>query len=694
MASAMSFGDANAGFQAGVVNGSVSTTHVYSPARLETPPRPSCVIPFRRDPDFVDRGTLLDQIYEKCRAPASRIALVGLGGVGKSQLAIEHGYRTAERWPERWVFWVHASNAARFEQGFRDIADRVKLAGRSDPQANIYKLVHDWLRDERKGSWALVLDNVDDVGFLLEPPDARRDGSTNISSEGIGSQPLKTYIPQCPNGSVLMTTRNRSAALQLVELHEVITVEPMDRADALALLRKKLGQQDSSEDIIRLADVLEHMPLAMVQAAAYVSQRRPRYSVEQYVADFQRSERKRTTLLHHGEADLRRDWEAKNSIIVTWQISFDYIRQTRPSAADLLALMSFYDRQGIPEALLRTRAEENISKQGQTEGTSDDDNDDDDDDDDDDECDECDNDEDNRSQSSAGDGFEDDMLMLYNFSFVSISSDDTIFEMHRLVQLATQKWLEVHSQLERWQQAFLRNLCVAFPNGEYGNWAACQRLFAHAKSAAAQRPEKHSLLMDWASILYKAAWYAWRLGKGVEAEAMARQAMKARKTTLGYDHRDTLESMAMIGLTLQDQGKYEAAEKMNRRVLEGREKALGKDHPDTLTSMNDLAGALQYQGKYEAAEKMNQRVLEGREKALGKDHPDTLTSVSNLALVLQHQGKYEVAKKMNQRAREGYKKALGKDHPYTLTSVNNLAGVLQDQRKYEAAEGSTRQPRR
>ncbi|OCK97191.1 uncharacterized protein K441DRAFT_470289, partial [Cenococcum geophilum 1.58] len=122
--------------------------------------------PFRRDPDFVDRGTLLGQIREKLPAPASRIALVGLGGVGKSQLAIEHCYRTADRSPGTWVFWVHASNAARLEQGFRDIADLVKLAGRTDPQANVFKLARDWLRDEKNGRWLLVLDNADDAVVL------------------------------------------------------------------------------------------------------------------------------------------------------------------------------------------------------------------------------------------------------------------------------------------------------------------------------------------------------------------------------------------------------------------------------------------------------------------------------------------------------------------------------------------------
>ena len=307
------------------------------------------------------------------------------------------------------MFWAHASNAARLEQSYRDIASSVKMPGRQNPKVDIFQLVHDWLRDERKGKWVLILDNVDDAGFLLKAPSAGRNEQTN-GLEGKSSRPLVSYIPQCQNGSVLVTTRSRNVALQLVEQRDIIAVEPMDKRDALALLQRKLGQQDSSEEVIEevieLAAALEFMPLTMVQAAAYISQRRPRCSVQQYLRNFRRSDLKRTSLLDCEGGQLRRDREAKNSIIITWQISFDHIRQIRPSAADLLALMSFYDRQGIPEALLRNHTEEEIAQKGQDERDRDNDD--------------WGEDNDNASQSSASDGFEDDVLALRDYSFISV----------------------------------------------------------------------------------------------------------------------------------------------------------------------------------------------------------------------------------------------------------------------------------
>ncbi|RYO89186.1 hypothetical protein DL766_006149 [Monosporascus sp. MC13-8B] len=226
---------------------------------------------------------------------------------------------------------------ARFEQSFHDIADCVKISGRRDPKANIFKLVHDWLRNSQ---------------------DQRTDSES-------ASKPLRESLPYCDRGSILITTRNEDAALKLVEQCDIIAVEPVDKAHALALFEKKLGVQGESSDVADLAAELEFMPLAIVQAAAYISHRAPRFSPKQYLEEFKKSDRKRTRLLKRDEGQLRRDWEAKNSIIITWQISFDHIHKTRPSAADLLSLMSFFDRQGIPEALLRNRTEHEDNQRDQ-----------------------------------------------------------------------------------------------------------------------------------------------------------------------------------------------------------------------------------------------------------------------------------------------------------------------------------------
>ncbi|KAF1947384.1 hypothetical protein EJ02DRAFT_417575 [Clathrospora elynae] len=78
----------------------------------------------------------------------------------KSQLVIEHCYRTVEQSPETWVFWAHASNTAQLKQSYREIA----------AQADLFKLVHDWLHNEKNGPWLLVFDKADNAAVLFPPP--------------------------------------------------------------------------------------------------------------------------------------------------------------------------------------------------------------------------------------------------------------------------------------------------------------------------------------------------------------------------------------------------------------------------------------------------------------------------------------------------------------------------------------------
>jgi len=461
------------------------------------------------------------------------------------------------------VLWVYASSAARYEQSFRDIADAIKIVGRQDLQTNIFKLVHDWLRDSKQ-RWLLVLDNVDDARFLLDRPAA----STNANT---ASKPLREYLPHCQRGSILVTTRNKAAALNLVNQRDVVNVDPMDEAQALALFEKKLGAQGDSGDVAELATALEYMPLAIVQAAAYISQRAPRYPVAKYLDEFRKSERKRSSLLSYDNGQLHRDWEATNSIVVTWQISFEYIQQTRSSAADLLSLMSFFDRQGIPEDLLRPRTERPEAQTNQTEKAKDDGDSDS---------------EDDTSQSGVGDDeFEDDIVALRNFCFVSVDTSGTSFEMHALVQLATRKWLEANSTLEQWKQQFVSNLYAAFPTGEYENWTACQALYAHTKAAVGQEPKDKSSIAEWATVLYRAAWFAERIRNIADAEMLAGKAMKARKKVLGKEHEDTLCSIVMVGSAYRLGGRWEDAEKLQVQVTETSKTKLGAKHPFTLTSM-------------------------------------------------------------------------------------------------------------
>lgn len=269
---------------------------------------------------------------------------------------------------------------------------------------------------------------------------------------------------------------------------------------------------------------MDFIPLAIVQAAAYISDPDRGCSVRQYLNEFQKNDRKKIRLLGHEDGQFRRDWEAKNSVLITWQISFESIRESRRSAADLLSLMSFFDRQGIPKALLYNH------NGGDTEETH------------------SDNDHDSEAPSSVTDEFNDDILTLRRYSLISINVDRTAFSMHNLVQLATRRWLEANGDLEKWKWQYIRNLNAEFPSGEYENWEKCQILFPHAKAAARQRPEGRDALIEWASVLYKAAWHDSEKGNGAEGAKLSVRAMDTWEKYLGPKHEKTLDSMEIIGL--------------------------------------------------------------------------------------------------------------------------------------------------
>ncbi|KAF7718607.1 Uncharacterized protein PECH_006337 [Penicillium ucsense] len=238
-------GNHNSGLLVGANSGTIYFTH--SAKRPETPPNPLTTVPFERDPDFVYRSTLLQSIHEKISTPGSRIALVGLGGVGKSQLAIEYSYQIRSESPEIWVIWVYASNEARFEESFRDIAERLKIPSRQDPDSNIFQLVENWLLDEKKGTWICILDNADDDKFLCSPLAAGK-GSLTKQPLNASTKPLLEYIPRCRNGSLIITSRSRKAALRMVKEKDVIDVNPMAKSEALELLQKTLDQPEESQE--------------------------------------------------------------------------------------------------------------------------------------------------------------------------------------------------------------------------------------------------------------------------------------------------------------------------------------------------------------------------------------------------------------------------------------------------------------
>jgi tetratricopeptide (TPR) repeat protein len=578
---------------------------------------------------------------------------------------------------------MYASNAVRFEQSVRDTLDQLKICGRKDSKENAFQLLQNWLIKTSNGPWLIVIDNADDACVLLEKPTI--DEQADVTAKSVQYTKARLdYLPQCDHGKVLVTSRDEYAAMELVDQKDVITVGPMEDDEALALLRKKLDVWYVDQHAPSLAQELEKMPLALAQAAAYMFQSKGRCSIQQYLKKLEEYDKSGGSILDVEKKDLRRDREASNSIILTWQISFNHIRKVRQSATDLLSLMSFFDREAISQTLLQEKGdpqaknEVNRHKGTRVESTG------------------VDSKDRDKAHENAEDNavspvdkieeFEENLVVLRNYNFVSLTTDPRIFEMHRLVQLATKKWLKANGQLEHWGSKFIGNLENAFPTSRFENWEICRSLFPHTTAAFHTEVTNREAVLQQASLFIRSGQYASATGAYADAKRMEEWSLNTRKRVLGEWHLDTLTSMGNLAQTYLLQGQWEEAEKLQVEVMEKFKEVLREGHPDTLASMNNLAMTYSDQGQWEEAEKLQVEVMEKSKDVLGEGHPNMLRSMNNLAATYSRQGQWEEAEKLQMEVMEKCKGVLREGHPDVLTSMNNLAMTYSDQGQWEEAE--------
>ncbi|KAH8733178.1 kinesin light chain 1 [Phaeosphaeriaceae sp. PMI808] len=600
-------------------------------------------LPFPRNELFVGRETQLRSIEQTILVQVThrRLTIYGLGGCGKSALALEFAYRALAKHARRLVFWVPAISRESFELAYREIATRLRIPGITDDNIDINKLVKETLSAESFGNWLMIVDNADDPAVLLGP------ANSDPKSARLGD-----YLPYSCRGAILFTTRSRKAAGNLTPGH-VLELKDMSQGEARQLLARRITEEALLDDLVavdRLLSILAYLPLAIVQAAAFINTNNISASdaeIELFSEQFEDPSRYR---------------EMDSTIAKTWHISFDQIRKQDQLAADYLSFMACIDRVNIPNRLQQVKALGTLT--GYAFVTE-------------------------RQQTAQGVGRE------------------RFFDMHRLVHMALVRWLFGHGEWATWANTAVGRVEELVPYGGHERSEVWTPYLLHAMHIAGldgiEETTRASLLdrgkyeeaevmnrrelecakkvlgpehPDTLTSMGNLALVLDNQGKYEEAEAMNRQTLARREKVLGPEHPSTLTSMSNLAGVLDNQGKYEEAEAINRQTLARGEKVLGPEHPDTLTSMSNLAWVLNRQGKYEEAEVMNRRELECAKKVLGPEHPSTLTSMGNLALVLDNQGKYEEAEAMNRQTLARREKVLGPKHPDTLTSVYCLAHLL------------------
>ncbi len=475
----------------------------------------------------------------------------------------------------------------------------------------------------------MVLDNADDLDMFFAKPT-----STVASSERTVS--LTDYLPQSSQGLMLITTRDKRVGERLTGRNTSIPVNSMSPSEAQDLLRSQLKGPDSGDDdnLRILINALQHIPLAITQAAAFISENN--LVLMQYLELLRTDDSDLQDLLDEDLGDLRRDPEKQNSVIRTWKLSFDLISKQKPRAAEMLSLIAVLDRQGIPKSLLRNDRDRDVDV-----------------------------------ARALG--------ILQAFSLISAGDGGSGYEVHRLVQLATRRWLEMQGTKEEWQKKALLVLADMFPAGNFESWTTCESLLPHAQAVTQYESANRAFPARSAHLLRNMAQFDMTQGRYEIAFTRGSAAFEVQKNFSGIEHPSTLTSMTILATIYWNQGRLDEAEKLQMQVMETSKRVLKEEHPDTLTSMASLASTYWKQGRWDETERLEVQVMETRKRVQKEEHPDTLNSMANLASTYWKQGRWDKAEKLQMQVMETRKRMLKEEHPDTLISVNNLAVTYQNQ---------------
>jgi len=586
-----------------------------------TPKTKPWLVPHERNKVFTGRKAILKDLRADL-LKNGRQALSGLGGIGKTQIAVEYAWRHRDDYSA--VLWTFADTEQAISSGFSMMAQKLGLPEQeSKEQATVTEAVKRWL--EQNDDWLLVFDNADTPEMEI----------------------VKRFLPEQAHGHILLTSRAHVfQALNIIQAREV---DVLSLADSRQFLLKRTGQNETPA-VDDLAKKLGYLPLAMEQAAAYIVANEA--SFQNYLTSFRK--RGLELLRQQGPVIGTPKEQQKRTVETAWLLNFAEVGKF-PASADLLRLSAFLTSDMIPLELLEKGAGE-MGKALKKMLASDD-------------------------SLALGEL----LKPLTRYSLIRRSPETRSFSIHPLVQEVAREGMDA-TERKRWAARAVRVVNAAFPYIEFKNWPECERLIPQALVCHRLIEKYGMEFPGAARLLNQAAYYLKIRAQYLTAEPLYKRALSIQEKVLGAEHPDTAMSLNNLAELLNDQGKYEEAEPLYRRALSIQEKVMRAEHPDTATSLDNLALLLNNQGKYEEAEPLYRRALGIFEKVLGAEHPDTAINLNNLASLLNNQGKYEEAELLYRRALSIQEKVMGSEHPDTATSLNNLAGLLSVREKYDEAE--------
>jgi tetratricopeptide (TPR) repeat protein len=555
-------------------------------------------------------------VDQDCQA----LSIMGLGGTGKTQVALHFAYSVKEKWPEYSIFWAPALSMESFEQACISVARAMRITYVAGGEEDVKELVQQHLSSSRAGRWLLVVDNADDADIFFGTE----------QSKGIVE-----YLPESETGVTVYTTRTPEVA-ELTR-GDVIELEAMDRQDAVAFLTKLLKRKDLLRNDAMTSELLDELtclPLAIAQAAAYLN--RNRMSVAKYLQLLRSTEQDMVALMSREFRDDTRYHGSANAVAMTWVVSFSQIRERDTAAADLLAFMSCVEWKAIPRSLLpKTQTE--IQPEIQ---------------------------------------LEEAIGTLCGYSFLSRRSDsregdeEEWYDIHRLVHLATRIWVRKHGDAAGVLDKALQQVADVFPSNDYENREVWRGYLPHAlrllESGQQCNVEERSDLC----LL---------VGQCLQVDGKIREAVRWLEEScrwreeLDEDDSDLLLSQHALAIAYEADGQVQKAIELLEHVVAVREKVLAEEQYDRLASQHALAQAYEADGQVQKAIELLEHVVAVREKVQAEEHPDRLASQHTLAQAYEADGQVQKAIELLEHVVAVREKVQAEEHPSRLASQHELA---------------------